>query len=80
MTWEIVLGIIALCSFIGVVCGYVSKLSNTLATLTATLKGLQQLLDEFRKANSENHREIFSRLDAHESRISRLEGMEDTKD
>lgn len=79
MTWEIVAGIIALGSFIGVVCGYVSKLSNTLATLTATLDGLKKLLDEFRSSNSENHKEIFSRLEDHDRRISRIECKEETK-
>jgi hypothetical protein len=38
MTWEIVLGIIALVGFVGSIGVWVSKLSTTLATLSTTIE------------------------------------------
>ena len=73
MTWEIVVGIIALCGFVASVASWVSKLSKTLASLQITLDALNKTLDEFKESNRESHRKFYDQLGQHEIRIQRLE-------
>lgn len=69
MSWEIVVGIIALVGFLGTVSSWVWKLSGTLTKLT---DGLNSLSD-FKKNADKEHDEIHSKLDNHELRIHDLE-------
>ena len=73
MSWEIVLGIIALVGFVGSVAAWVSKLSHTLTSLEMTLKALKEVLYELKDNNKESHKEFYSRLKDHDNRIMRLE-------
>ena len=73
MSWEIVVGIIALVGFIGTVATWVSRLSHTLTSLEMTLKALREVLDELKENNKESHKEFYSRLDDHNDRLLRLE-------
>lgn len=69
MSWEIVLGIIALVGFLGTVSSWVWKLSGTLTKLTDGLNSLSSF-----KANADKeHKEIHDTLDNHELRIHDLE-------
>lgn len=69
MSWEIVVGIIALVGFLGTVSGWVWKLAGTLTELSDGLKGLS----DFKTKADEEHREIHDKLDDHELRIHDLE-------
>ena len=69
MSWEIVVGIIALVGFLGTVSSWVWKLAGTLTKLS---DGLKSLSDFKENANAE-HREIHGQLADHENRIDHLE-------
>lgn len=73
MTWEIVLGLIALVGFVGTFVSAATKFAKTIASLDVTIKDLKETLDEFRNSNKENHKEFYDKLDNHEHRICRLE-------
>lgn len=79
MTWEIVVGIIALIGVFGTVATWSSKLSRTLASLETTLNALRDTLEELKENNRESHKDIYRRLDDHERTIIRIKdklGME----
>ena len=66
MTWEIVVGIIALVGFIGSIAAYVAKLSRTLAMLETTLKVLNETLKDMKANSKTTHKELFKKIDEHE--------------
>lgn len=69
MSWEIVVGIIALVGFLGTVSTWVWKLAGTLTKLGDGLTALSDF-----KANADKeHKEIHETLDDHEIRIHDLE-------
>ena len=80
MTWEIVAGIIALVTFIGLVGSWASKLSKTLGVLENTIQILNQTIGELKKNSHTTHEKLFERLtrdektlENHEVRIKDLE-------
>ncbi|MGN0180405.1 MAG: hypothetical protein ACI4DY_13360 [Monoglobaceae bacterium] len=73
MNWEIVAGIITLLGAFGLVAGWTSKLSRTLASLETTLTALDKTLKELRDSNRESHKEFYTKLENHEGRITALE-------
>lgn len=72
MTWEIVVGIIALIGVFSTVATWSSKLSRTLASLETTLNALRDTLEELKENNRESHKDIYNRLDNHEHWITRI--------
>lgn len=76
MTWEIVVGIIALVGFVGTTATYASKQASILAGLKTTLDALNKTLEELKENNKQNHKVFFTKLDDHESRIIKLEARE----
>lgn len=84
MTWEIVVGIIALVGFIGSIGVWVSKLSTTLATLSTTIELLVNTVKEFKSNSHDTHTKLFEKigehsimLSDHETRIKILENKEE---
>ncbi len=82
MTWEIVVGLIALVGFVGSIATWFSKLSKTLGVLESTIQTLNKTIDEFKRNSHETHRELFVKfgnhektLENHEGRIKSLEDM-----
>ena len=73
MTWEIVLGIIALTGFVGTFIGATVKMTSTFYTLDITLKDLKETLNEFKLEDRSAHKTFSNKLENHESRITRLE-------
>lgn len=73
MSWEIVLGIIALIGVFGTVAGWASKLSGTLAKLEAAIQTLNKTLDRIQADSKENMDKVNGRLDDHERRLTILE-------
>ena len=74
MTWEIVLGIIALMGFIGTVGTWISKLSKTLGILENTIGILNRTIEEFKKSSRTTHEKMFERLTEDEKTIENHEG------
>lgn len=77
MTWEIVLGIIALVGFVGTIATYASKQSGILSKLEATLTALNETLEELKENNRASHKDIYNKLGDHDKRISKLEVYHD---
>lgn len=80
MSWEIVVGIIALVGFIGTVGTWISKLSKTLGILENTIGILNKTIDEFKTNSTHTHEKLFDRItkgertiENHEIRIKDLE-------
>ena len=69
MSWEIMLGIIALVGFLGTVSTWVWKLAGTLTKLTEGLKSLS----EFKNSANTEHEEIKGKIAEHDGRIETLE-------
>ncbi|MBQ4064949.1 MAG: hypothetical protein IJD10_02500 [Clostridia bacterium] len=74
MTWEIVLGIIALAGFVGSVATWISKLSKTLGVLESTIKVLNETISEFKRSSHSTHEKIFERLTEDEKTLENHEG------
>lgn len=73
MTWDIVLGLIALLGA-GITVGtQVAKLSRTLALLESAVKELKGLLAEFKSSNREEHKELRAHLEETDGRLLKLE-------
>lgn len=73
MTWEIVLGIIALTGFIATFIGAAVKMTITFSTLDVTLKDLKETLNDFKLEDRTAHKSFSDKLENHETRITRLE-------
>lgn len=73
MTWEIVLGIIALVGFLISVGAIVAKTSQMFATLNAAITMLTETLKEFKKDSKTDRKELHDMVDDHETRIVILE-------
>lgn len=74
MTWEIVVGIIALVGFIASIGGMVWRLSALISRLEAAVKALAEAVNALRGDNAAEHGAMQTQLTDHERRIGRLEG------
>ncbi len=73
MTWEIVVGLIALIGCAISLGGVLAKLVRTLTRLEVTISALESTLAELKSGNDAAHREMRAQLQNHEGRISKLE-------
>lgn len=73
MTWEIVLGIIALAGFIITIGSLTAKLSGILSRLESSVRELTAAIADVRRENGGEHSEMRRQLDGHENRITILE-------
>lgn len=74
MTWEIVVGIIALVGFVASIGGMVWKLATLISDLKATVKELSTVIGTLRGENATEHTSFRNQLTDHEKRIGHLEG------
>ena len=79
MTWEIVLGLIALVGFIISVGAIIAKASQMFATLNASINMLTETLKEFKKDSKSDRKELHDMVDDHETRIVILETKVDNR-
>ena len=79
MTWEIVLGLIALVGFLISVGAIVAKTSQMFATLNAAITMLTETLKEFKKDSKTDRKELHDMVDDHETRIVILETKVDNR-
>lgn len=73
MTWEIVVGIIALVGFVGSIATWISKLSKTLGVLDTTLRVLDSTIKDFKRSSHETHAKLFGKVDEHERMLGEHE-------
>lgn len=80
MTWEIVVGIIALFGFLVSVITPLTKLTKIMTELTISVEGLKEAISQMGAKNTESHRRIWEHnteqdelLDNHEKRITKIE-------
>lgn len=80
MTWEIVVGIIALFSFLVSVITPLTKLIRIMTELTISVEGLKEAIKQMGDKNTESHRRIWEHnteqdelLENHEKRITKIE-------
>lgn len=78
--WEIFLTIVEIVAFLALVLGLFSKFSATLNEISCAItefRGaiaqLKETVTGMKKDSHETHKEIFDKLDDHETRISHLE-------
>jgi len=71
--WDIFLVIVAVVSLFATVLPFFTKLNRTLGELNATVEQMQRVISNFEKNSHETHGKIYTKLDDHERRISRLE-------
>lgn len=67
MSWEIVLGIIALVGFIITVSSPMLKLNTSITKLNETINSLRDTVAKNDQDNKQSHQRIYDRLDKHES-------------
>lgn len=73
MTWEIVVGIIALVGFVVSIGTLLFKLSSVLTRLDVTVKDMQAANAADRKNKEEEHKEMYEALDKHSEILSEHE-------
>lgn len=80
MTWEIVLGIIALFGFMVSVVTPILKLTRIMTELNFSVEGLKKAIDDISINNSESHKRIWEhnaeqdrQINDHEKRINKIE-------
>lgn len=80
MTWEIVVGIIALFSFLVSVITPLTKLTRIMTELTISVEGLKEAIKQMGDKNTESHKRIWEHnteqdelLENHEKRITKIE-------
>lgn len=80
MTWEIVVGIIALFGFLVSVITPLTKLTKIMTELTISVEGLKEAIKQMGDKNTESHKRIWEHnteqdelLENHEKRITKIE-------
>ena len=80
MTWEIVVGIIALFGFLVSVVTPLTKLIKIMTELTISVEGLKEAIKQMGDKNTESHKRIWEHnteqdelLENHEKRITKIE-------
>jgi len=73
VTWEIVLGLIALAGFIISIGTIVAKVSQAIAELKVAINMFNETLKDFKKDSKTDRKELHDRVDDHETRIGILE-------
>ena len=70
MTWEIVIGLIALVGFAITVGGPVLKLNTSIVKLNSSIESLKESVDRIDKVNTEEHKKLWEHNDQQDNKIS----------
>ena len=73
MTWEIVLGIIALVGFIISIVTPVNKLTRVITELRLSLEGVKAGVEQLTTKNTESHRRLWEHNETQDTRIDDIE-------
>lgn len=71
--WDVFLVLVEVVGFLVLVLSFSSKFNQTLGEFRATISELKDAVKSMKKESRETHKEIFDKLDDHETRISHLE-------
>ena len=71
--WDVFLVLAAVVGLFATVLPFFTKLNRTLGELNATVEQIQKVITTFETKSRETHRDIYDKLDDHETRISHLE-------
>ena len=71
--WDVFLVLVEIVGFLAVVLSFSSKFNQTLGEFRATISELKEAVKSMKRESRETHKDIFEKLDDHETRISHLE-------
>lgn len=71
--WNIFLVVVEIVAFVGVFVSFTSKFSQSIGEFRAVIVELKDTVKDMQKNSRQTHKEIFDKLDDHETRISHLE-------
>lgn len=71
--WDVFLVIVAVVGLFATVLPFFTKLNRTLGELNATVKQMQEIISKIEQKSRDTHKDLFKKIDDHETRISRLE-------
>lgn len=72
MTWEIVVGIIALVGFGLTVGGPILKLNTNIVKLNTSIESLKESVDRIDKLNTEEHKKLWEHNDQQDNKLSEV--------
>lgn len=71
--WDVFLILAEVVAFVSVILSFSSKLNQTLGEFRTAILQLKEAVTELKTTNRATHKEIFDKLEDHETRISHLE-------
>lgn len=71
--WNVFLIIVEIVAFLSVFVSFTSKLSQALGEFRTAIEQLKDTVADIQQNSRKTHKEIFDKLDDHETRISHLE-------
>lgn len=71
--WDVFLILGEIVAFVAVIVKLSSSFNQTLGEFRAVISQLKETVGEMKKSSRETHKDIFTKLDDHETRISHLE-------
>lgn len=71
--WDVFLILAEIVAFVAVILSFSSKFNQTLGEFRAVIAQLKETVSNMQTNSRETHRDLFRRIDDHETRISRLE-------
>lgn len=71
--WNVFLVIVEVVAFAGVILSFSSKFNQTIGEFRAVIVELKETVKDMKDNSRKTHKEIFDKLDDHETRISHLE-------
>lgn len=72
--WDVFLIVGEIIGFAALILSFSSKFNQSIGEFRAVIKELKETVKDMKKTNSETHKDIYKKIDDHETRISHLEG------
>lgn len=72
--WSVFLVILEVMGFAGLILSFSSKFNQAIGEFKAVIVALKETVQDMQQNSRKTHKEIFDKLDDHETRISRMEG------
>lgn len=71
--WDVVIVITAIVGLFATVLPFFTRLNKTLGELNTTVELLKGVVNDLDERNRDTHKQIFKKIEDHETRISHLE-------
>lgn len=78
--WDVFLVLVEVVGFLVLILSFTSKFNQTLGEFRATISELKDAVKSMKRESRETHKELFEKLDDHETRISHLESWGESKE